>query len=230
MIILGVSFAGADTIDGFEEIDPAISPRDMLIDDWIQYIRDDDGTARKAVNIYSPGQCKRYLINSFAKVAARYAIGAYPDAPLAMPENPNKRDGRIEGAAWTLPSAALGNPFFLYAKYDYDVHALLRDNKANAQALLEKVRPGDVVQMMALYQNGIRGTHTLLITAEYNDETDELYWADSNFRVKMIDGVRYGVVEAQQVWKAAEVVSWLANPSCGATVYRLRYDIEMKNE
>jgi len=219
-----------DTIAGHAQSAIRQSARETLISDWIWYIRADNGTARKAGSVKAPGQCKRYLINSFASVAENYSMKVSHGSVLKMPEEPNPdNDKRIKGAAWYLPSAYEGNPFFTFAEYDYDRNKTAKENKTDALEFLALAQPGDVIQMMAVYRNGERGTHTLLITAPYDRDADEMHWADSNFRVKVIDDTRYGIVEADQLWKGASVASWLANPSCAATIYRLRYDIIFRN-
>ena len=230
MILFAVSAAAEmpDKIAGYTQLAQRASARESLISDWIWFIRVDDGTARKAGSVKAPGQCKRYLINSFAAVAEKYTVNASPESRLNMPEEHNV-DARIKGAAWTMPPVNEGNPFFTLAEYDFNRYKTTKENKAEALAFLSKALPGDVVQMMAVYSNGERGTHTFLITAPYDEAADEMHWADSNFRAKVVDETRYGIVEADQVWKGANVASWLANPSCAATIYRLRYDIIYKN-
>jgi hypothetical protein len=205
------------------------SARDALIAEWIAIIQSENGTMRKSNSVAAPGQCKRYLINTFARASAQYAMSAAPDKPLAMPTEPNAKDGgRVYGCAWTLPSPFSGNPFFTAAEYDYGDSYTLRENKEAARALLESAQPGDVIQMMAVYNNGERGTHTLLVTEAYDSETDTLHWADSNFRMRVVDGVRYGIVEAEQSRSVDEVAGWLAQSNCAATIYRLSRDLTLR--
>ncbi|HML48374.1 MAG TPA: hypothetical protein PKE04_16650, partial [Clostridia bacterium] len=65
------------------------------------------------------------------------------------------------------------------------------------------------------------GTHTLLVTKAYDADRDYLYWSDSNFRMRTVEGVRYAYVVAQQERALDEIIGWLVNPTCGATLYRL---------
>ncbi|GHU73623.1 hypothetical protein AGMMS49992_12820 [Clostridia bacterium] len=203
--------------------------REALIADWIASIQLDDGTQRKSGTLTSPGQCKRYLINAFADVSAAYELAEHPGITLYMPERPNdEKSGRVQGAAWILPLLGTGNPFVEIASYDFSQDRTSRENKQAARAFLESVQPGDVVQLMAIYNNGARGTHTLLITAPYDPMKDMLYWSDSNFRNKMIDGVRYGTVMAYQSRTVEAFVEWLVNPACAATIYRLVDGIQLR--
>lgn len=198
------------------------SARDALIAEWIALIKADDGAMRKSNSTTAPGQCKRYLVNTFAQAAANYELILAPYITLNMPEDSNPNDGtRVRGVAWTMPENPYGSPFYTAASYDFNKSATKTLNKQAARDMLMAAKPGDVIQMMALYDNGVRGTHTLLVTEGYDEETDTLYWADSNFKNKVIDGVRYGLVVANQKRSIDEIVSWLVNPSCGATLYRI---------
>ncbi|GHU72987.1 hypothetical protein FACS1894184_20940 [Clostridia bacterium] len=203
--------------------------REALIAEWIAHIQMDDGAERKSGTISSPGQCKHYLASTFAAVSARYELEEAPGITLYMPERPNdEKSGRVQGAAWVLPLMGTGNPFVEAAAYDFDEGKTARENKQAARALLESVRPGDVVQLMAIYNNGARGTHTMMITAPYDPMKDTLYWCDSNLKNKVVDGVRYGIVMAYQTRTVEEVIEWLANPLCAATVYRLADNIGLR--
>lgn len=197
--------------------------RQALIEAWMDAVAQDDGALNRADSVTAPGQCKQYLINVFERVSADYAWAASPETPLFMPAQPNdpEQSGRVAGTGWELPSAEAGNPFAEVAHYDYQGGATLRENRQMARDLLEQAQPGDVLQMMAVYNNGARGTHTLLITQAYDAERDYLYWSDSNFRMRTVDGVRYAYVVARQERALDEIVGWLVNPNCGATLYRL---------
>jgi hypothetical protein len=207
------------------------SPRDALIAEWIASIQLDDGAERKSGSSSSPGQCKHYLATMFASASAKYELTEAPGITLYLPERPNDaKSGRVEGSAWTTPPLGTGNPFAEVLLYDFDADRSVRENKQAARAMLEGVRPGDVVQLMAIYNNGARGTHTLLITNPYDPMKDMLYWCDSNLKNRMVDGVRYGIVMAYQTRTVEEVIGWLANPLCAATVYRLVDDIGVRPE
>jgi hypothetical protein len=207
------------------------TPRDALLSAWMAIVAQDDGTYRRANTASAPGQCKRYLITQFAAISKGFCLTTYPRAALFMPPEHNDRakaqDNRAEGAGWTLPVAEMGNPFYEAARFDIDVNGSQRANREAALALIRQARPGDVLQMMAVYNNGVRGTHTMLITS-YDPATDTLHWSDSNFRMKSVGGVRYGQVVAGQSRQAEEIARWLAQPSCGATLYRVRWDIGLR--
>jgi hypothetical protein len=203
--------------------------REALIAEWIAAIQMDDGTQRKSNSLAAPGQCKRYLANMFTVVSARYELTEAPGITLYMPERPNdEKSGRVQGAAWVLPLLGTGNPFVEVGAYDFSEDRTSRENKQAARVLLEGAQPGDVLQLMAIYNNGARGTHTLMITAPYDPMTDMLYWCDSNLKNKVIDGVRYGTVMAYQSRTVEEVIGWLSNPACAATAYRLVEGISLR--
>jgi hypothetical protein len=205
--------------------------RAALIAEWIASIQLDDGAERKSGAASSPGQCKHYLATMFAAASAKYELTDAPGITLYMPERPNDaKSGRVEGSAWVLPLLGTGNPFVEVSAYDFDKGRTIRENKQAARTILEGVQPGDVVQMMAVYNNGARGTHTLMVTAPYDPMKDMLYWCDSNLKNRLVDGVRYGIVMAYQTRTLEEVIGWLANPLCAATVYRLVDGIGLRAE
>ena len=99
-------------------------------------------------------------------------------------------------------------------------------NRQAAREFLSQARAGDILQIIAVYSSGERGTHTLMITQPYDPRDDVLYWCDSNFANKRIDGVKYGYVRARQAWAMNDVTGWLGvSANTGATLYRLRTDL-----
>jgi len=218
-----------ECMDAFGHPLPLDTARGALIAAWIRAVVDQDGTSRRSDSPSAPGQCKRFLINTFRAVSGAYRLAAAPDAALAMPQEHND-DGRVHGIAWDLPDMESGNPFEEVAHFAYDPNAGESKNAQGARALLEQVRPGDALQMMGLYSNGARGTHTLLFTAVWDAEADTVYWCDSNFNNYRVNGVRYGVVEGAQSRTVASFSQWLLHAGCGATLYRLREDIVTLDE
>ena len=66
----------------------------------------------------------------------------------------------------------------------------------------------------------------MMITGDYNPETDTIRWADSNMKgTRKSDGDRYGYVQ----FDAEKDIDWFVDAFCrkkyGATLYRLRDDI-----
>ena len=183
----------------------------ILIDSWIRAIEEDDGALRRSDSTTAPGQCKRYLINTFAGAAKGYYLEEYPFKPLSMPAEHNDagQDGRREGAGWTLPSAASGNPFVEVARFDYAPGMTLRENQQAALAFLSNVQRGDVFQMFGIFSNGIRVTHTALFIRDFDPAEDSLHWADSNFKNTMVSDVRYGYVVAHHSRTLEEICGWL---------------------
>ena len=65
----------------------------------------------------------------------------------------------------------------------------------------------------------------LCVDAVHDPETDTVHWMDSNMRGKKVKGIRYGIVQFDEV----KSIQWWAECFCkktrGATLYRLRDDI-----
>ena len=174
------------------------------------------------------GQCKRFQINSFAEASVGYMLPGFPEQILYLPSEHADPDvsGRPVGTCWDMPAVETGNAFVEVARFDYDSSLSEQENLVNAKAFLMQVQAGDMMQMLASYSSGGRGTHTLMFTRPYDPRVDALYWADSNFANRIIDGVKYGYVRAYQSWPFDEVAGWLtAAWHNGATIYRLREDI-----
>ena len=88
---------------------------------------------------------------------------------------------------------------------------------------MRQAQRGDYFQMSAQYEYGT-GAHSAIMLG-YDPATDEIHWMDSNMRGGKRDGIRYGLVQYDEV----KSVEWWAAAFClktrGATLYRLRDDI-----
>ena len=88
---------------------------------------------------------------------------------------------------------------------------------------MRQAQRGDYFQMSAKYEYGT-GAHSAIMLS-YDPETDEIHWMDSNMRGGKKNGIRYGLVQYDEV----RSVQWWAEAFCqkkrGATLYRLRDDI-----
>ncbi len=97
-----------------------------------------------------------------------------------------------------------------------------------AMEFMRQVRRGDYFRMSANYACGV-GAHSAIMLG-WDAETDEIHRMDSNMRGGKIDGIRYGLVQYDEV----KSVEWWASAFChkkrGATIYRLRQDIVYKGE
>lgn len=204
------------------------APGDIAVAEMILRQTAMDGQVQRSDTIADRGQCKRFQHEIFAQVAPGYRLSGHPEVALYLPlEHASvEESGRAIGTCWTMPPAEAGNAFVEAARYDYDRDLTPRENEQGARAFLEGVRAGDIVQMLARYNNGVRGTHTVMITQPYDPREGVLYWSDSNFANTQVDGVRYGTVRAFQAWPIDEVAGWLsADRGNGATIYRLSPDI-----
>lgn len=190
-----------------------------------------DGEMRISETQTDPGQCRRFQVNSFAEVSQRYMLATFPDAELYLPAEHSdpQVSGRPIGSCWDMPDPSTGNAFMEVARYDYDRSLSDRENHTAAEAFLTQVRAGDLLQLLATYSNGVRGTHTLMFTQPYDPRSEALYWVDSNFANRRIDGVRYGIVKGYQTWPISDLAGWIAaDQGNGATLYRLSEDIDSR--
>jgi len=204
------------------------NPREMLIAEFILIEFTEDGQMARSGGPQHHGQCKRFQVDMFAKVAGNYMLNSYPDAELYMPLDHADKEitGRTSGTCWDMPDASTGNAFVEAARYDVDRTLSVKENQRIAREFLTQVQAGDILQMVASYQSGGRGSHTLLFTRPYDPRLAYLYWIDSNFANRRIDGLRYGIVKAYQEWPVDEVAKWLGQDwNNGATIYRLSEDI-----
>lgn len=202
-------------------------PRDALVAELILIEVAQHGEMNKSASMRDAGQCRRFQANAFEQAAAGYRLPEYPDVALYLPMDHAADSDRPTGSCWDMPDAATGNAFEEVARFDYDPELTPRENRAEAAVFLSQVRAGDMMQMLARYSSGGRGTHTILFTRPYDPRTGMLYWADSNFSNTRIDGVRYAYVRANQTWTVEEVARWLGSEgNNGATLYRVRADVE----
>ena len=103
----------------------------------------------------------------------------------------------------------------------------IEENMALACDFMRQAQRGDYFQMSAKYEYGT-GAHSAIMLG-YDPETDEIHWMDSNMRGGKKKGIRYGLVQFDEV----KNVEWWASTFCkktrGATLYRLRDDIIYAN-
>ncbi len=200
------------------------TPREQLIAKVILMEVVQDGAARPSGTRADPGQCRRFQANVFSEAAAGYRANGYPDTPLFLPTEHNDPEatGRMAGTCWDMPPLSEGNAFYEVAHYDRVSGQGRKEALEAAYAFLAQVKAGDVLQMLATYNGGGHGTHTILFTRPYDPRINMLYWADSNFTNRIVDGVKLGVVKAYQNRSVEEVAGWLVeSPGDGATLYRV---------
>lgn len=204
------------------------TPRDALIAQLILVEFTENGQKARSAGPQHHGQCRRFQVDSFEKASADFMLASYPEATLYMPlDHADKNvSGRVTGTCWDMPDPSTGNAFVEVDHYDVDRDISIKQNQANAKEFLKQVQAGDILQMVASFASGGRGTHTLLITRPYDPRDDKLYWIDSNFANTRVDGMLYGYVRAYQEWPIDEVGNWIGKAwNNGATIYRLSDDI-----
>ena len=185
-----------------------------------------NGKAQRAASSSDIYVCKNFTTYLFRKNREDFRMAEYPDVTLKIPNNlPSKQcKPYYYGLAWEDVPASEGNPFYAAAEFRYDSSLSAAENKARAEDFMRQVKRGDFFQMSADYQYGV-GAHSAIMIADYDPETDSVTWMDSNMRGKKVNGVRYGIVQYEEV----RPVEWWAAAFCkkkrGATIYRLRDDI-----
>jgi len=152
-------------------------------------------------------------------------MAEYPDVELRIPNNlpAAKCKPYYYGFYWEDIPASKGNPFYEAAAFRYDAKLSKEENMELAKEFMRQVQRGDYFQMSAKYEYGT-GAHSAIMLS-YDSAKDEIHWFDSNMRGGKRNGIRYGIVQFDEV----KSVEWWASTFChkgrGATLYRLRDDI-----
>ena len=175
--------------------------------------------------------CKNFTTHLFNENRDDFCMAEYPDVKLRIPNNLPKAECKpySYGLAWEEVAAKDGNPFYAAAEFRYDKSLSAEENFRLACEFMRQVQRGDFFQMSADYEYGV-GAHSAIMLG-YDAETDEIHWMDSNMRGgKNSKGIRYGLVQFDEV----RSVEWWAGTFClktrGATIYRLRDDIAYRGE
>lgn len=174
--------------------------------------------------------CKNFTVHCFQAAAPQFRMAEFPDAELQIPNNLPKAQCKdyVYGVEWESIAAEDGNPFYAAAAFRYDNNLTKKENQQLAREFLMQAKRGDFFQMAANYVHGV-GAHSMMITGDYNPENDTILWADSNMKGTRKDGgIRYGYVQ----FDAQKDIDWFVDAFCrkkyGATLYRLRDDIIIK--
>lgn len=221
----------ADTVEEpAEEESAGSAARDAFIDDIIALGKElYDKAAGKAQRAQYKGDiyvCKNFTVYLFRQNRDKYRMAEYPDVELRIPNNLPARQCKPYqyGFLWEDIPAEKGNPFYAAAQFRYDSSLSKEENMELAVAFMREVKKGDYFQMSADYEYGV-GAHSAIMISDYDPETDTVRWMDSNMRGKKRNGVRYGIVQFNEV----KEITWWAKAFChkkrGATLYRLRDDI-----
>lgn len=210
----------------------ALSARDDFIDRIIalgKKLYEEAGGKRKrahyASDIYV---CKNFTVYLFRQNRDDFRLAEYPDVELVIPNNLPAEKCRpyAYGFLWEDIPAEKGNPFYVAGQFVYDADLSAQENLSLAMDFMRGVQRGDFFQMSANYAYGV-GAHSAVMLS-YDADTDEIHWMDSNMRGGKIDGIRYGLVQYDEI----RSVEWWASAFChkkrGATLYRLREDIVYK--
>ncbi len=186
---------------------------------------DADGKRKRAHYASDIYVCKNFTVYLFRQNRDDFRMAEYPETPLVIPNNlpAAKCKPYAYGFLWEDVPAEKGNPFEAAAQFIYNPDLSREENMALAMDFMRQARRGDYFQMSADYEYGV-GAHSAIMLG-YDPETDEIHWMDSNMRGGKKDGIRYGLVQFDEV----KSVEWWADAFChrkrGATLYRLREDI-----
>ena len=214
-----------------EGAEPAVyTARDDMIDRIIalgkQKYEETGGKAQRAHYAGDIYVCKNFTVYLFRQTRDDFRMAEYPDVPLVIPNNLPAKECKpySYGLAWEDISAADGNPFYEAATFRYDKTLSKEENMELALEFMRQVKKGDYFQMSAQYEYGT-GAHSAIMISDYDPETNTVHWMDSNMRGKKVNGIRYGIVQFDEV----KSIQWWAECFCkktrGATLYRLRDDI-----
>ncbi len=209
----------------------SLTPREQLIEDILAEAKAlfDNAKGRPQRAYYSGDiyVCKNFTVHCFETAADDYRMANLPDIPLIVPANLPKAECKdyVYGVEWMDVPAEEGNPFYVAATFRYDNSLTKKENQQRAREFMMQCQRGDYFQMAANYVHGV-GAHSMMITGDYNPDTDTILWADSNMKgTRKSDGVRYGYVQ----FDAEKDIDWFVDAFCrkkyGATIYRLRDDI-----
>ncbi len=189
-----------------------------------------DGKRQRAHYASDIYVCKNFTVYLFRRNRDGFRMAEYPDTELVIPNNLPAKECRpyAYGFLWEDIPAEEGNPFEVAAQFIYNTELTGEENMALAMDFMRQVQRGDYFQMSADYEYGV-GAHSAIML-EWDPETDEIHWMDSNMRGGKKDGIRYGLVQFDEV----RSVEWWASAFChkkrGATLYRLRQDIIYSGE
>lgn len=169
--------------------------------------------------------CKNFTVYLFRQCRDAFRMAEYPNVELTIPNNLPADDCKpyYYGFLWQDVPASKGNPFEVAAQFIYNKDLSYEENFSLACDFMRKAQRGDYFQMSAKYEYGT-GAHSAIMLG-YDAATDEIHWMDSNMRGGKKNGIRYGLVQFNEV----KSVEWWAGTFCvkgrGATLYRLRDDI-----
>lgn len=172
--------------------------------------------------------CKNFTVYLFRENRDDFRMAEYPDVPLVIPDNLPAAECKpyAYGFLWKDIPASAGNPFEVAAQFIYDPALSKEENMEKAREFMRQAQRGDYFQMSAQHEYGT-GAHSAIMLG-YDPDTDEIHWMDSNMRGGKKNGIRYGIVQFDEV----KSVDWWAKTFChknrGATLYRLRDDIIYK--
>ena len=208
--------------------------REQMIEDILAEARslyeEANGHSRRAHYSGDIYVCKNFTVHCFKAAADKYRMAEFPEAALVIPDNlPKDECGKnyVYGMEWKDIPAEDGNPFYAAASFRYDPNLSKKENQQLAREFMMECKRGDYFQMAANYYYGV-GAHSMMISGDYNPETDTILWTDSNMKGGKKDGIRYGYVQ----YDAEKDIDWFVDAFCrkkyGATIYRLRDDIIVK--
>lgn len=211
-----------------------ITPREEYINRMIDLARQEFDQARgrplRAAYAGDTYVCKNFTVYLFRQFRDDYRMAEFPEVSLVIPDNLPREESKpyVYGAAWIDIPAQSGNPFYAAATFRYDSNLSKAENQALAREFLKQVKRGDFFQMAANYYYGV-GAHSLVFTEDYDPDSDQVTWTDSNMKGKKINGVRHGYIQFDAVKK----IDWFVDAFCrkgyGATIYRLRDDLIKTN-
>ncbi len=199
---------------------------DRIIDLGHELYFQADGKSQRAHYKGDIYLCKNFTTHIFNELRDDFCMAEYPDVRLRIPNNQQDSSPYKYGLEWEDVAAEDGNPFYAAASFRYDKALSKDENFRLACEFMRQAQRGDFFQMSADYEYGV-GAHSAIMMG-YDADTDEIHWMDSNMRGGKKNGIRYGYCQYDEV----RSVEWWASAFClkgrGATLYRLRDDIDYR--
>lgn len=205
-----------------------VPPRERIIARMLLIEVSQDGSLSRSSGSRYHGQCRRFQADSLEEAVRGFELEGFPGLLPTIPleHREEEETGMPAGSVWSEALEGTVCAYDAVASFTFDPARTAKENLESAKAFLRGAQAGDVLQMIATYNSGARGTHTLMLSQPYDARKDMLYWCDSNFSNTRIDGVKYGYARAHQAWAMKDVAAWISSSeNTGATLYRLRNDI-----
>ena len=146
LLLAGALCLGGLNAGWAEEGQQPLSPREDLIEQIIEtghrLFVAANGKLQRAHYAGDIYVCKNFTVHVFNECAGAFRIGAYPDAPLLVPNNLPKDECKPHayGYCWEDVGPEEGNPFYIAAQFVYDSSLSKQENMEKASGIRGEVK------------------------------------------------------------------------------------------